>query len=108
MAKETIGIDVKKPTKTCEDKHCPFHSNMSVRGRVFEGTIVGNILHKSATVSWERRKFVKKYERYEKRRTKVKAHSTPCIDVKKGDTVKIMESRPISKTKKFIIIEKIE
>ena len=108
MAKENIRIDVKQPEKTCEDKNCPFHSNMSVRGRTFEGIIVSNVIHKSATVAWERKVFNKKYERYEKKRTKVKAHSTPCIEVKKGDKVKIMESRPISKTKKFIIIEKIE
>ena len=108
MAKENIGVEVKMPTKTCEDKHCPFHSNMSVRGRTFTGVIVSNVIHKSATVAWEKKKFNTKYERYEKKRTKVKAHSTPCIEVKKGDKVKIMESRPISKTKKFIIIEKIE
>lgn len=108
MTKETIGIDVKKPENTCEDKHCPFHSNISVRGRIFEGEVVSNVIHKSASVAWGKKVFNKKYERYEKKRTKVKAHSTPCIEIKKGDKVKIMESRPISKTKKFIIIEKIE
>lgn len=107
MVKKTIGIDVKKPEAKCEDKYCPFHSNIAVRGRVFTGTVVSDVFQKTVSVEWQRRRFVSKYERYEKRRTKVRAHSTPCIEIKKGDTVNIMESRPISKTKKFIIVEKI-
>ena len=61
----------------------------------------------TATVEWPRRKYVSKYERYEKARTRVKAHNPKEIDAKKGDIVKLMECRPISKTKHFIIIEKI-
>lgn len=105
--KKTIGIDVKQPKDACDDKNCPFHANIGVRGRIFKGKIIKNPFQRTVTVEWERRKFIQKYERYEKRRTRVKAHVTPCIEVKQGDMVRIMESRPISKTKKFIIIEKL-
>lgn len=27
-----IGIDVKTPENVCDDKHCPFHGNLPVRG----------------------------------------------------------------------------
>lgn len=96
-----------KANTACDDKHCPIHGHLSLRGRTFEGRIIKNIFQKTATVEWERRKFVPKYERYEKRRTRVKAHASICVEVKKGDLVKIMESRPISKTKKFVIIQKM-
>lgn len=105
---KSIGIDVKQPENACDDKNCPFHSNISMRGKTFVGTVVSNVFQKTVSVEWERRLKIPKYERYEMRRTKVRVHSTPCIEVKLGDKVKIMECRPISKTKSFIILEKVE
>lgn len=64
-------------------------------------------MQETATIEWPRRKYVTKFERYEKSRTRIKAHNPKTIDAKKGDIVKIMECRPISKTKHFIIIEKV-
>ena len=61
---------------------------------------------KTAKVGWERRYDLKKYERYERRRSQLHAHNPPCIDAKEGDMVKIRECRPLSKTKNFIIVEK--
>lgn len=74
---------------------------------MFTGVVVAARMQSTATVEWERRKFVSKYERYEHRRTRVKAHNPPNIDAKKGDIVRIIECRPISKTKKFMIVEKL-
>ncbi len=105
--KDNIGINVKSPEKKCEDKNCPFHGNLKVRGRLFTGIITNTDAHKSATIEFERRFFVPKYERHEKRRTRLRVHNPSCIDAKKGDKVKISECRPLSKTKKFVIIEKI-
>jgi small subunit ribosomal protein S17 len=101
-----IGIDVEIPKKQCEDSHCPFHSQLRLRGRIFQGTVVTNSFHKTVKVEWPRQHYIKKYERFEKRRSRVKAHNPPCIDAKKGDKVKIMECKPISKTKNFVIIKK--
>jgi len=78
---------------------------LSLRGRIFEGKVISDKMHKTVTVEWERRKFVPKFERYEKRRTKVKAHNPESINAKTGDLVIIMETRPLSKTKNFIVIE---
>lgn len=106
-SEQTKEIKAPQTKDNCKDLNCPDHGTISLRGRTFEGIVLKNIFQKTATVEWERRNFVKKYERYEKRRTRVKAHCPQCLDIKKGDIVKIMESRPISKTKKFIIIQKI-
>ncbi len=63
-------------------------------------------MSKTVTVEWTRRHYIPKYERYEKRRTRVKAHNPDEIDAQVGDIVTIKETRPLSKTKNFIIIKK--
>ncbi len=78
---------------------------ISTRGREFVGIVVSDKMQKTVTVEWNRRKYMKKYERYEFKRTKVKAHNPKEIDAKKGDKVRIMETRPISKTKNFTVVE---
>lgn len=101
-----IGIPVNPPLRTCKDEKCPFHGSLSVRGRIFEGIL--KYKHNSTgKVEWEYLVKIPKYERYEKRRTRVYAHIPPCIDVKEGDKVKIAECRPLSKTKHFVVIEKM-
>ena len=77
------------------------------RGRTFTGIVVATRMQLTAIVEWQRRKYVNKFERYEMRRTRIKVHNPPQIDAKKGDVVRIMECKPLSKTKKFTIIEKL-
>ena len=74
-------------------------------GRTFSGIIISRKMQKSAKVSWERRFYLKKFERYEKRRSSVIVHIPEGIEVKEGDKVIIQECRPISKTKHFMIIK---
>ncbi|MFC1690966.1 30S ribosomal protein S17 [Nanoarchaeota archaeon] len=106
MAKEkNIGINVTPPKESCDDQNCPFHGKISVRGRQFLGNVTKTGSQKTATVEWDRLVKVKKYERYEKRRTKLQVHNPPCINAQPGDIVRIMETRPLSKTKNYVIIE---
>lgn len=79
-------------------------NHLTTRGQTFVGTVTKISLQKNARVEWERRFFVPKYERYEKRRTKIISHIPDTItDLKVGDVVEIKETRKISKTKNFII-----
>ncbi len=103
----SIGLDVKAPETKCDDKKCPFHGHLKVRGREFMGLVVESKGYKSATVEWERQVFIPKYERYEKRKTRIRVHNPSCINAKKSDFVRIAETRRLSKTKSFVIIEKI-
>lgn len=75
------------------------------RGQEFLGTVVSARMSKTATVSWERRKYVPKYERYEKKRTNIHAHNPESIAAREGDLVRVKQTRPLSKTKHFMIIE---
>ncbi len=105
--KTSIGIQTKKPEKACTDKKCPFHSNLSVRGMMFTGTVVSAKRHNTVTVEWARRAQLPKFERYEKRKTKISVHNPECIAAKEGDLVKIMNCKPLSKTKNFVVIENL-
>ncbi len=106
---KNIGVKVNPPKSECTgDVHCPFHGTQNVRGRTFVGKVIRNKVLRSVTVEWTGQRFIPKFERYEKTRTKLKAHCPECIPVQEGDTVKIMETRKISKTKNYVVIEKIE
>lgn len=100
-----IGIEVKEPEEECDDRNCPFHGDVSIRGNSFTGTVESTKMQKSATVRWEYAKNVPKYERYERRNTKVTSHVPECLDVEEGDTVKVVETKPISKTKSTVVVE---
>jgi small subunit ribosomal protein S17 len=104
---KNIGIEAKKPEAQPQivDPKDPFFGSVRVRGRIFQGVVVSDKMQKTATIEWPRRKFNKKYERFEVRRTRVKAHNPESINAKTGDLVRIAETRPLSKTKNFVIIE---
>lgn len=95
-----------KNNENCNDKNCPFHGNLRLRGRSFVGVVTSDKMAKTATIEWTLRKYIPKYERYERRKTKIHAHNPECINAEKGDKVELKESRPLSKTKNFVIIKK--
>ena len=103
----TKNIGINLPQTECNDNNCPFHGSLRSHGNTFTGIVTSTKMHKTASVEWDWRKYIPKYERYELRRTKIKAHNTPCINAKEGDIVKIIGCRPLSKTKNFVIIEKL-
>ena len=103
-----IGIEVPLPVAPCTDKKCPFHGSLKVHGRTFVGALMRDIFHKTAVIQFERLVPLRKYERVEKRRSRLKAHAPACMNLKKGDMVRIMETKPISKTKTFVVIEVIK
>lgn len=89
----------------CTDKNCPTHGGLSTHGKVFSGLVTSRKMQKSAKIEWERLHFIRKYERYERRKSKVIAHVPECMEVKEGDKVTVKECRPLSKTKHFVIIK---
>lgn len=102
-----IGIDVSLPTESCNDPNCPFHGTLPVRGQIIKGIVSTSKMNKTAIIQKEIRRFIPKYERYEKRTHKYAVHNPPCLNAQRGDQVKIMECRPLSKSKSFVIIEKL-
>ncbi|EHK01985.1 30S ribosomal protein S17P [Candidatus Haloredivivus sp. G17] len=83
-------------------------TDIPLRGNEFTGTVVSTKMQKSATVRWGYAEEVPKYERKERRNTKITVHVPDEIDVEEGDKVTVVETRPISKTKSSMIVEVIE
>ncbi|MBT4982998.1 MAG: 30S ribosomal protein S17 [Euryarchaeota archaeon] len=102
-----IGVDVKPPTGDWDnDENCPFYGSLRLRGQVLEGTVASVGMGRTIVVERHIVRYMKKYERYEKRTSALSAHLPSCIDgVDVGDQVKLMECRPLSKTVSFCVIE---
>lgn len=71
--------------------------------RTLSGKVVSNKMNKSITVLIERQVKHPIYGKYIKRSTKVHAHDENN-DCNIGDTVTIQETRPLSKTKSFTLV----
>jgi small subunit ribosomal protein S17 len=102
-----MSLTFKKPKKTCDDINCPFHGELPVRGRVLEGLVVSSKMDKTVVVERDYLLYIPKFMRYERRRSRIPSHNPPCIDVKEGDHVVIVETRPLSKTVSFVVVEKV-
>ena len=70
------------------------------------GTVVSNKMDKTVLVLVERLTKHRVYNKYVKRRAKFMAHDPKNI-CQIGDKVKIIESRPLSKRKRWHVIERI-
>ncbi|KAA9131789.1 30S ribosomal protein S17 [Marinihelvus fidelis] len=76
-----------------------------VRSQV--GRVVSDKMDKTVTVLLERRVKHALYGKYIKRSTKVKAHDEDN-SAAAGDTVRIEECRPLSKSKAWKVVEVVE
>lgn len=79
------------------------------RGRRIEvvGEVISNKMQKTITVLVYRMVRHAKYGKYLKRTSVFKAHDEKGI-AKVGDVVRIKETRPLSKTKRFALVEVVE
>ncbi|OLS16163.1 MAG: 30S ribosomal protein S17 [Promethearchaeota archaeon CR_4] len=107
---DNVGVpNLQPPKKECNDPYCPFHGTrkIRVRGRLFKGEVVSTKMRKTIVVAMNYFFKDKKYDRLGRARSKIAAHLPECIEVKEGDYVRIMETRPISKTVAFVVLDKI-
>ena len=84
-------------------------TNTSSRGRRIEvvGEVVSNKMDKTIAVLIYRMVKHKKYGKYIKKTSVFKAHDEKNV-AKIGDVVKIYETRPMSKTKRWALSEVVE
>lgn len=71
------------------------------------GVVTSNLMEKSIVITVERKVKHEKYGKFVKKSTKFVAHDEKN-DCNIGDTVKVRECRPLSKTKNWRLIEIIE
>ena len=85
------------------DQTTPARSTRKVR----VGIVVSDKMQKTVVVRLERRFAHPRYGKMVTRSTKVKAHDEQN-DAKTGDTVRIMETRPLSKDKRWRVVEIVD
>ncbi|MBN2551882.1 MAG: 30S ribosomal protein S17 [Spirochaetales bacterium] len=71
------------------------------------GTVVSDRMEKTIVVRIERRKLHPLYKKYITRTKKIKAHDEDN-SCQIGDLVKVIESRPLSKDKRWRVLEILE
>jgi len=71
------------------------------------GIVVSAKMDKTITVAVERRLRHPLYGKFVKKTVKLKAHDEQNV-CREGDKVKVMETRPLSKTKRWRLVEVVE
>ena len=74
------------------------------RRKTLEGVVVSDKMDKTITVVVERLEMHRRYKKYVRRKTKMKAHDEKG-EARVGDRVRLSETRPMSKTKRWRLLE---
>ena len=77
------------------------------RKRTLTGRVRSNKMDKTVVVEVRRRVKARQYKKYIERRARYKAHDENN-ECNKGDAVEIIESRPLSKDKRWVVTRIIE
>ena len=85
----------------------PGRERQRARRKVREGVVVSNGMDKTAVVAVIERVRHPKYNKFVLQTKKLYAHDE-TNDVNVGDKVRLMESRPLSKTKRWRVVEVVE
>lgn len=99
----------KTKTKVAENvKEVKNHviESVGTRGRVFEGTVIKKFPHR-VVIEYEAIIYVKKYERFYKKRSRLHARLPADMNIKVGDYIRIKECRQLSKIINHMVVEKI-
>ncbi len=75
--------------------------------KIIVGTVVSNRMDKTAVVQVQRRFAHPVFKKYVSKRVKYKVHDEKN-DLNVGDTVRIVETRPLSKDKRWRLLDIVE
>ena len=102
-----IGLPVKEPKKKIEEneKNNPFNGTLSIRGKLFEGTVINAKANHTVVIQKESPIYFKKFKRFGRSKNKIHAHVPSNINVEEGDYVIAAECKPISKSVSFVVVE---
>jgi small subunit ribosomal protein S17 len=92
----------------CSDKNCPKHGKLKVYKGTIEGVVVSDKPKNTVIIESHYLHYIPKYERYERRKTRIAVHKPPCMDIHIGDRIVAGKCRKISKTKAHVVLEKIK
>lgn len=102
---KNIGLAIIPPKSECNDKHCPFHGKLSIRGKLFEGNVVSVKAKNMVVVQREAPVYMSKFKRYARSKSSIHVYVPSCITLVEGDKVVAAECRSLSKSVSFVIVE---
>ncbi len=79
---------------------------VGTHGRTFEGFVVKKFSTR-VVVDFERTVYVKKYQRFYKKKTRLHARLPIKMHIELGDYIRIQQCRPLSKIIHFVVVERI-
>ena len=79
----------------------------STQRKILSGTVVSNRMDKTAVVQVQRRFAHPVFKKYVSKRVKYKVHDEKN-DLNIGDTVRIVETRPLSRDKRWRLLDILE
>ena len=102
-----IGLPVKESKKKLieNESNNPFNGSLSIRGKLFEGTVINAKAKSTVVIQKESPIYFSKFKRFGRSKNKIHAHVPSNIDVQEGDYVIAAECRPISKSVSFVVVE---
>ena len=103
MAEKTPKKTQAQPTPTPSQPRA--QEPLRVRGAIVEGVVVSTRPKKTAIIQIAYVKKVPTFERLEKRRSRLAIHVPDGMTVAVGQRVRAGETRKISKTKSFVLME---
>jgi small subunit ribosomal protein S17 len=108
MAKKTENKKQKESPKTGPQTQGRVRNVVLTRGRIFQGTVIRKFPSR-VVIEFERTVYIRKFERYAKKKTRVHAYLPPALvsSINLGDYIRVQECRPLSKIIHFVALEKI-
>ncbi|EJW02439.1 archaeal ribosomal protein S17P [Edhazardia aedis USNM 41457] len=109
-----LGFGIKTPETAINssyiDKKCPFTGEIKIIPHFIKGTVIKMKNEKTIVVRKNYLFYHTKYKRYERRNTKFNVHLSPCFFglIQVGDNVTCAETRPLSKTKYFVVVDYVK
>ena len=78
-----IGLPVKESKKKIEEneKNNPFNGTLSIRGKIFEGTVINAKANGTIVIQKESPIYFKKFKRFGRSKNKIHAHVPSNINV---------------------------
>lgn len=104
------GKEESKKTQNTESSEKRFYKidGITSRGDILTGRVVGDKMKKTVVIERDVTKHLPKYKKYARSRSHIVAHNPPSIGAGIGDMVVIAETRKLSKTKAWMVVEIIE
>ena len=81
---------------------------IGTRGGLLTGTVVSDKMKKTVIVARDITKYFSKYKKYARSRSRIVAHNPEDVNAKVGDVVSLAETRKLSKTKAWTVVDIIK